>query len=647
MFKCSSASSSPLSGRRPEGGLHKKPSKKWTEDEQHRLVAAINNMGREHINWAEVAKAVPGRTGKQCREKWKNDLRPDISKDPWTSREEYILARLHSDVGNQWAEIAKFLPGRSENSIKNHWNATLRSKAESKTRTFLWCYGKLVLDQKGMTSSDTLDKASQNYSKLVAVEPLANMAVSEEYFQKRPTVAHTSAASTPVKSKQQVMRKKLPPRAASRKRAKWETSDSDSFSDAEESDIPYDDVEDEESEGVRLSKPISRTTSLNAPVSRPPRCSSSGQPGPFHHSFTYGSQAYSNMLPQMQGDASVTITFPSMPKPSAPASYVETAKPHAPEGPQAVSNLLDAGMDWQVFPLGADDPDEWCEEDLAFLKEMVDIDDVVMAKNAEVASTSSEDPSVAAGSQSVATAMCTDDMLGGFVPSSSQLQTQADMPQDASTIHGGEPLLQPLNDLGTTDNGQTVDYDADMYSHVYASMSYDVTGGSMNSCFDPFAYQPAASPSQGDTCKDVVASCTVLEASCAPNSGYYQQVTTGSKPEPFKPSKAVCAQYGANPFMQQALWQFSNSFVYQQHAPPPMKGEAQGPAKSWSLPPMPASHTAALAGADPAKWAASFESFIAQESGTQPYGEDLPPLKGVQSEPAPVIEPVSVMMPAC
>jgi hypothetical protein len=52
----------------------------------------------------------------QCREKYKNDLRPDISKAPWTTREEYILARAHAVVGNQWAEIAKLLPGRSENS---------------------------------------------------------------------------------------------------------------------------------------------------------------------------------------------------------------------------------------------------------------------------------------------------------------------------------------------------------------------------------------------------------------------------------------------------------------------------------------------------------------------------------------------------
>lgn len=120
----------------------------WTDIED-RLLLHLVNIDGPHL-WTKVANHLPGRIGKQCRERWHNHLNPMIKRNAaWSREEEWILYLLNRDKANKWADIANILEGRTDNTIKNHWNSSMKRRIKEYQEEFVALFKK-VIEAKGL-----------------------------------------------------------------------------------------------------------------------------------------------------------------------------------------------------------------------------------------------------------------------------------------------------------------------------------------------------------------------------------------------------------------------------------------------------------------------------------------------------------------
>ncbi|KAK8512924.1 hypothetical protein V6N13_090338 [Hibiscus sabdariffa] len=173
----------------------------WTLEEDTLLTHYIARHGEGR--WNMLAKCAGlKRTGKSCRLRWLNYLKPDIKRGNLTPQEQLLILELHSKWGNRWSKIAQHLPGRTDNEIKNYWRTRVQKQArqlniESNSKRFLdavrcfWMPRLLQKVEQTSSSSQTsvpCQLSDSTVPSLPTLPPLANWENSSSVITTQQTI---------------------------------------------------------------------------------------------------------------------------------------------------------------------------------------------------------------------------------------------------------------------------------------------------------------------------------------------------------------------------------------------------------------------------------------------------------------------------
>ncbi|KAF5745255.1 hypothetical protein HS088_TW07G00838 [Tripterygium wilfordii] len=167
----------------------------WTLEEDTMLTHYIARHGEGR--WNMLAKCAGlKRTGKSCRLRWLNYLKPDIKRGNLTPQEQLLILDLHSKWGNRWSKIAEHLPGRTDNEIKNYWRTRVQKQArqlniESNSQRFfdaVRCfYVPRLLQKMEQTSTSSSSSSLTTTQTQMDVSPSPNSTIVPTLYPPCPT----------------------------------------------------------------------------------------------------------------------------------------------------------------------------------------------------------------------------------------------------------------------------------------------------------------------------------------------------------------------------------------------------------------------------------------------------------------------------
>lgn len=144
--------------------------RKFTHEEDEKIIALVKKHGLN--GWKTLASCMPGRTARQCRERWKYYLDPATTSNDWTVEEDNLLLSKYRDMGTKWSLMSKYFVNKNGINLKNRFHKLQRKAHKNKGGA----------SPKSRTSSDNSNSMIEESGSLRIIEfpsPISMLPVSQ------------------------------------------------------------------------------------------------------------------------------------------------------------------------------------------------------------------------------------------------------------------------------------------------------------------------------------------------------------------------------------------------------------------------------------------------------------------------------------